>query len=79
MALRTLIGRYRTYDATSGAFTADRSVREYARLLGIDHSTLWRYLDGDIADSRVVLGAFLRTFPTAANEATQALLAEVAA
>lgn len=78
MNLRSLVQRYRTYDPVTGEFNAERSLREYARLLNVDHSGLWRYLDGEVADSKVVLNAFLRTFPWAASEVTQAMLAEVA-
>jgi hypothetical protein len=75
MGLRDLVERYRSFDPATGEFTAERGLREYAAMLGVHPSMLSRFLNKGIRDSRVVLDAFLRTFPQATQEVGSALLA----
>ncbi len=50
-------------------------LREYARLLDVDHSTLWQVLNSDREPSTRILTALARTFPAASTEIAAALTA----
>ncbi len=57
-------------------YQGERSLREYARLLGVDHSTLSVVFNTDREPSTFVLAALARTFPDAAQEITSALIGQ---
>lgn len=78
MGFRDLVRHYQTYDPVTRTFTAQRSDRQYANILGIQRALLSRFYSGHIRDSHSVLSAFLRTFPEAAHEIARSMLAEVA-
>ena len=54
-------------------YQGERSLREYARLLGVDHSTLSVVFNTDREPSTFILAALARTFPPAAGEIAAAL------
>lgn len=56
-------------------YQGDRSLREYAEVLGIGVSTLSQVYGGQRNAGNVVIRAFLRVFPEAAAEITAALAA----
>lgn len=68
MDLAAIVKRYQTYDRETGGFTATRSLRGYARLLGLTHSQLSRFYSGQIDAPWHVLRALLRVFPEATYE-----------
>ena len=78
MSVRALVRRYQRYDPMTGQFNVVRSDNQYARLLGVRRALLSRFYSGQIRDSRVLVTAFLRTFPHAIDEFASAMLAEVA-
>ena len=67
MTLVELVRRYQSFDPATGTFTVTRSGAAYAALLGINASVLSRFYSGDRRNSYVVLRAFMRTFPQAAD------------
>lgn len=78
MNLVELVRRYQGYDPITGAFGLTRTNDAYAAQLGIHPSNLTRLYRGTVDSSPTVIRALLRTFPQAANEIGQAMLAEVA-
>ncbi len=57
-------------------YQGERSLREYARLLGVDHSTLSVVFNTHRQPSTFILAALSRTFPESANEIAAALVAQ---
>lgn len=71
--LTTVLKRYQEYDLESGQFGYKRSLREYARLLGVSHATLSVVYSGQREPSIDVLLALAQKFPGAAKEIAAAL------
>lgn len=75
--LTDVLRKYQHYDPASGRFDARRGLREYGRLIGIDHSTLsLLFSTPDREPSTMVLQALTRTFPAAADDIATALKAQ---
>lgn len=73
MELRDLIKLYQRFDPETGTFTARRSLRQYAALLGISPMVLSRVYNGVTDHSPTALAAFVRAFPVAREAAVEAL------
>lgn len=74
--LAQVLQRYQRYDALTNAFTSERSVVEYAELLGVDHSSLYLIYTGKRQPGMKVLHSLVRLFPSAATEIAAALQAQ---
>ncbi len=73
MDIVSVLRRYQTFDPQRGDFGAQRSMRQYAALLGTSAATLSRCYSGDQGVSLDLVQALMRVFPTAELEITQAL------
>jgi transcriptional regulator with XRE-family HTH domain len=75
--LTEILRRYQRFNPETGEFDADRSLRAYSRLLGVNVSTLSFLFNGIQSEpSRATLQALARTFPAAAPEIAAALQAQ---
>jgi transcriptional regulator with XRE-family HTH domain len=73
--LAQIIRRYQSYNPETGAFDAERSANEYARLLGVNHSTLSLIYSGARNPGISVVRGLARAFPAAAGDLGAALVA----
>lgn len=71
--LTEIIRRYQAYNPETGAFDNPRGVREYARLLNVNHGQLSQILNGLQRPGLTVIRALAITFPDAADEIAAAL------
>lgn len=73
--LADIVRRYQSFNPDSGEFDRPRGVREYARLLGINHGYLSQILNGIESPGLTVIIALARAFPQspAADEIAEAL------
>lgn len=76
--LTALIRDYQDYNPVTGTHDHPRSLREYAGLLGVDHSTLVLIYGGQRSPGGKVLRGLLRAFPEQAPEIARAVTAEPA-
>lgn len=76
--LTTLLRDYRDYDPATGEHDRQRSLREYARLLGISHPHLIQVLSGQREPGGKIIRGLLRAFPSKAAEISHAVAAEPA-
>lgn len=75
--LTDILRRYQRYNPETGVFDQERSLRNYALLLGVNVSTLSLLFSGQVAEpSRATLQALARTFPAAVTEIAEALQAQ---
>jgi transcriptional regulator with XRE-family HTH domain len=75
--LTEILRRYQRFNPATGTFDAERSLRAYAQLLGVNVATLSLLFNGLRAEpSRATLQALARTFPAAAPEIAAALQAQ---
>ena len=68
-----IVRRYQSYCPDTGTFDCPRGVREYARLLGVNHGQLSQILNGIQRPGLTVVVALGRTFPAAADDIAAAL------
>jgi hypothetical protein len=73
MDLVEIVRRYQHFDRGTGSFTTRRSLRRYARHLGVTPSTLSRFYAGLTDAPWYVLRAFLRAYPEASYEVVEFL------
>lgn len=76
--LTDLLRRYQDLNPETLEHDCPRSLREYARLLGIDHSTLVVIYNGQREAGGKVIRGLLRAFPAKAAEISHAVAAEPA-
>ena len=75
--LTSVLRRYQKYDPATGQFDSERSLRQYAAMLGVNHATLSElYNLEDREPSTMVLQALSRLFPAAAQEIVDAMMAQ---
>jgi len=74
--LSELLRRYQAYNPDTGKFDSTRSLRQYARDLGISHPTLVMIYGGDRNPGVEVLRALVQLYPIVRNEIGDALAAE---
>ena len=71
--LTGVLRRYQRYDPVTGRFDAERSLRQYAAMLGINHATLSElYRLPNRKPSTMVVEALISLFPTAAADVAEA-------
>lgn len=73
--LNELLRRYRSYNPATGEFDTPRGVREYARLLGVNHGQLSQILNDLQSPGITVLRALAQQFPESSEEIVAALVA----
>lgn len=74
MVFTEILRRYKDFNPATGGFDCHRTLREYARVIGVDAGQLSRILNGTAFPGRSVLERLARTFPAAAKEITAALV-----
>jgi len=72
--LTDILRRYQRYNPATGAFDQERSLRNYAQVIGVNVSTLSLLFSGIQSEpSRATLQSLVRTFPAAADDIAEAL------
>lgn len=76
--LTDVVRKYQSFDPETKQFTRTRGLREYARLLGVNHATLsLLYSTPGRQPSRGILQKLAHTFPEATEEIGSALAASI--
>ncbi len=65
--LTTILKDYQRYNPESGKFDRPRTLREYARVLGVNHATLSMIFQGKREPGGFVIRALFDTFPSSAQ------------
>jgi hypothetical protein len=79
MTYLDLVRRYQSYDAATGTFTARRTKKAYAEILGVDPSLITLFYQGRIHESFSIFRGLIRAFPAAEHEAMDAIRQQVVA
>ena len=74
--LNDIFRRYRWCDAASGEFNVERSIADYAALLGMRYPTVHQIITDVRRPANEAFGRLLLVFPQAGPEVTRALAAE---
>lgn len=75
--LNDLFLRYQSYDPQRRAFDAERSIREYAELLGISYVYASQILSGVRRPGTLALAGLLRAFPESRDDLAEALTTSI--
>ncbi len=63
-----ILRRYKSYDPSTGEFTATRSLREYGRVIGVSDTQLSQIFNGHRRPGMSVLERLAQTFTEAGKE-----------